>query len=148
MAVLSVIYYLIRLFTSNKKSASVSLIAVCPVIFLCSLLLERFATVSASASSLSHFPDIISLLVLAAYMLSEGKAFIPNTEIKNSRLPIVFMTVTALSFSAIPDLLAFALPSNALYFEGVIYLILKLLFIIYATYEAVQFSKTLKENKQ
>ncbi|MBQ9976757.1 MAG: hypothetical protein IJP16_09620 [Clostridia bacterium] len=142
-AVLSAVYYLLRLFT-KKRGTAISLLALSPVIFLSSLLLERFATVSASASSLSHFPDVMSLLVLAFYMLGEGKSFIPDGT-KKSRLPSLFAVFTALTFSAIPDLITLALPSNILYFEDACYLLLKLVFIAYVIIEALLFSKSLKE---
>ncbi len=142
-AALSAVYYVLRLFT-KKNGTALSLLALCPVIFLSSLLLERFATVSASASSLSHFPDVMSLLILAFYMLGEGKSFIPEGT-KKSRLPSLFAVFTALTFSAIPDLLTLVIPSNILYFEDVCYLLLKLIFIAYVIIEALSFSKSLNK---
>lgn len=130
-SILSTLYYLVRLFASNKKSGPLSLLAVFPVIFLSALLLERFATVSASAASLCHFPDVISLLILAFFILNEGKLFIPNDR-RSAIIPSCLISFIALSFSSVPDLITLLLGRNVLNFEAIIFLILKAVFAIYA----------------
>ncbi len=143
---LSAVYYALRLFSTKEKGTLLSLFAVSPVIFLSALLLERFATVSASAASLSHFPDIISLLILAFFILAEGKAFIPTNR-KTSIIPCSFVTFTALVFSAVPDLLTLIIGRNALNFEGILFLILKTVFAVYVVTNTILMARDMKETK-
>lgn len=146
-AILSAVYYVIRLFSTKEKGALLSLFAISPVVFLSSLLLERFATVSASAASLSHFPDVISLLILAFFMLVEGKSFIPTNR-KSAIIPTSLITLTALSFSAIPDLITFIIGRNVLNFEGIIFLILKTIFTVYVFITITLIARDMKETKE
>lgn len=145
-SVLSAVYYLTRLFSKKEKSAAISLLAVCPVIFLSALLLERFATVSASASSLSHFPDIISLLVLAFFILTEGKTFIPTNR-TSAIIPCNFITFTALAFSALPDFITFITGRNVLNFESIVFMILKAVFALYVCTTTTLMAHDMKEKK-
>lgn len=146
-AVLSAVFYAIRLFSAKEKSSLLSIFALSPVIFLSALLLERFATVSASAASLSHFPDIISLLILAFFMLVEGKAFIP-TNGKSAVIPTSLITFITLSFSAIPDFITLIIGRNVLNFEGVLFLILKTVFTIYVFKTTALMARDMKETKE
>jgi len=148
-ALLSTVYYAMRLMCEKAKGTLFVLLSTAPSIFLGALLIERFASVAASAASLSHFPDIMSLLILAFFTLSEGKCLIPNFKVKSSRSLAMLLSVSvALSFSAIPDFLSVIAMSNSLSVEGVMFLIMKLVFLTYSISETLHFLKDFKESKK
>lgn len=131
-AALSAIYFLLRLFLKNPRRHSLSLLALSPVVFFAILLVERFSVISASATSLSHFPDVISLLFIAFYMLNEGKALIPKENQSSAvSTSIGALCALSLSFSAIPDLIFTVSANNELSLEEIFFLILKLIYIVH-----------------
>ena len=148
-SVLSAVYYLKRLFSSKGACTSNALLSLCPPIFLSAMLVHKFATVAASASSLSHFPDVISLLILAFFILSEGKNYIPGTEVTPGKALSMLLSITiSLSFSAIPDLISVLSGKNVFDAEDTVFLILKFAFLIYSVAETVFFAKASKEDDQ
>lgn len=143
------VYYVLRLFTSKKQGTVLALLSCAPSIFLSSMLIEKFAAIAASAASLSHFPDIISLLLLAFFMLNEGKSFIPEYTVKASKkLSLILCTTVALSFSALPDIFSVIALTNTLSAEAIAFLILKMICLVYSISEALYYVKSTKETEK
>lgn len=137
-ALLSSIYYIMRIFSNKTASAPLSLMASCVPVFLASVLVREFAEISSSSASLYYFPDVMSLLILAFFLLDEGKHFVPNVD-ENSlkRKFYVFSLPTSLLFSALPDLVTLLSHLTTFSLEGMVLLIMKLVFSLYAITEAV-----------
>lgn len=147
-AFLSALYYVLRLFSKKEKSFIVAATGACPSIFFASFLIEKFATVSASAASLSHFADIISILVLAFFILKDSRNLIPNSETPKTSPFRFFVTFIALSFSAIPDLITIIAKINSFNVEATLLLVLKVIFMIFSLSEIFFFSKASREDNK
>ena len=146
-APLSAVYYVLRLFSRKEKGALAAITGACPSIFLASLLIEKFATVSASAASLSHFADIISLLVLAFFILGDSKRLIPVDKTDKPTLFSFFACFISLAFSTVPDLITILAGINIFGTEAIFFLIFKLVYMIYSLYAIFLFAKASKEVK-
>ncbi len=140
---LSVIYYLLRLLSKNKTSVLNLLFALFPVLSITSLVTKYFGAVSANASSLSHFPSVLALIILALFILTEGRAFSE----KNGTVYFCFLTVcfSTLAFSVIPDLVCIAGGLMTPVFEDAVYLIMKFVFAAYAFCKAIILIKNTQE---
>ncbi len=136
-AFISFIYYLTRLFSKNKSSKTLAILALFPVVALASLLTQNFAKISATASSLAHFPNILSLILLAFFILGEGREYLLNSESDGKYITSLFIAFSSLTFSAIPDLVFTLGDKLPLTFTNFVYLALKLAFIVYTVYRII-----------
>ncbi len=137
-ALLSSVYYIMRIFSDKTPSVPLSLAATCVPVFLSSVLVREFAEISSSSASLYYFPDVMSLLILAFFVLDEGKHFIPNVDENSLKKKFyLFSLPTSLLFSALPDLITILTRLATFGLEGIVLLIMKLVFSLYAIAEAV-----------
>ena len=145
-AFVSGIFFIIKSFC--KKNNIVCVMALIPSVFFSILLVQGFAGVAKTAASLSYFPDIISTLILAFYLLNRGKALLLNNNEIELRKTFTSQCITfiSLSFSAIPDTIFF-LANRIEGFDivNILLLFIKLVFMVYVAVEAISFMKGIKD---
>ncbi len=140
-AFLSSIYYVLRLFAKKISKTFLSIFALAPVLSLAALITQSFAKISASASSLSHYPDILALVMLSFFILAEGREFLPKDASSAKFFPVTSAAFSALFFSVIPDIITLSLSLTLFDFKALVFLLLKLVFLLYTAFEILSMIK-------
>lgn len=136
--VISVIFFILKAGKNGQRhTVLITLLNLAPVIYIICQLIDCFTSVSIRANSYYLFPDILSLLTLAFYVLYEGKiATVSSNEKGVPMFSYSLLMVYLVLFSAIPD---FAVQINL----TVTSVLLSVLKLIYATFAIIVIIKTL-----
>lgn len=141
--VFAVIFYILDAF-AKKRSSALVLLNVAPVVYLICQLIDCFTSISIKANSYYLFPDVVALLVLAFYVLYDGKTdTISATDKGISMYAYSLITFLFLAFSVVPDLFA---PLN-LNVTEVLLSALKIVYIVFAVLNIIRISNTKSEDK-
>lgn len=117
--------------SSRINSSFVKVLNLSPVIFLIAELVQTFVSVSSKANSYYLFPNIISLLALAFYILNDGKNKV--SDISDDPVPICsfsLITFILLFFSAVPDAVMMITDGFELTKTYVLITVLKLIYLV------------------
>lgn len=149
-SILSVAYYgasVVSSFLKKPLSNTVlRLLNLSPVIYFASELISTFSKVSGQANSLYHFPHIISILVLAFFILSYSKSKINGLVNNNISLTgYVLAAIIIFPFSALPDLVFHFNGAIPLTKAELILSILKVLYFAFICATTIKFITTKEE---
>lgn len=138
----SVPFYLLSSSPRTNSLPSLPLLNIAPVVYLICRLIDCFTSISIKANSYYLFPNVLSLLALAFYVLYNGKLSTLNSRDKG--IPMFaysLLTAMLLLFSAITD---FVVPLKITATD----ILLAALKIVYVIFAVINIVNTLKNNTE
>lgn len=140
----SLYFALAVFFNKSSLNALIGFLNIFPVIFFAVELMDGFIGMSSKANTYHLLPNILSLLVIAFFIINEAKQKIgPDKDSPVYLCSHSALTFIILAFSALPDLFIALTSGNSIAkmsFEEILFLILKFIYIVHS---ADMFVKTL-----
>ncbi len=143
-SLISVFFYVYSAF-SNRETNFLRVLNIAPVLYLISELVTTFTVISSRANSYYLFPDVISILVLAYFILHESKAKFVTENQSTALLSISLISVMILAFSALPDVILVSTHRISFSMLYILLTVLKLIYLFFAVYTVFNLTKTSKE---
>lgn len=100
----SAVYYAVSYFCyKNLNKELLRLVNLAPVIYLIAILISTFVAISGKANSFYQFPHLLSVLVIAFWILRISKSKIALENSNNNLISLSAIVVVLVAFSAFPD---------------------------------------------